>query len=231
MNSSTLMQSTALAGLEFLLKGIQVTNPSTSSCSRDDDLQKTVAQIDRLTLAADAFRKAVDHQLSFYRRRRNEMASLILHCPDKILAHILQYLCASWSNPHRPEVLRLVCHRFQRVVESSPVLWSYIYVNELVPANLERTNFYLFKSKSVPLSILLNYSGNSNVQANVLDSILKHIHRWENVHLSLDIRTPTVQMDKPLQAIRLPERLSEAEAPLLQEFHLSTGLDHLWDDP
>ncbi|KAG8964358.1 hypothetical protein FRC03_001842 [Tulasnella sp. 419] len=173
-----------------------------------------------MALATESFRVVANNQLQLNRRRRNAVVSPIFQCPDEILVLIFESLIASSTAPYQIEGLRIVCRRWYQVIESTPAVWSYIYIdNESKP---QKVRAQLTKSQATPLVIEMeNFTSNGNKMLNIL---FDHIPRWQSVTLDLTQRPEFVAMsyagwDSHLSLSDL-RRMAETPAPFLRTFDM-----------
>ncbi|KAG8948994.1 hypothetical protein FRC03_000498 [Tulasnella sp. 419] len=143
----------------------------------------------------------VQDQSNQNRRERNTLASSILQCPDEILALIFEYLLSSSTESHQLEDLSFVCSRWYWVVESTPVLWSYLYIDN--QSQYRQIQKSLAKSQAIPLTINMYRDPNR-----VLDMLFDHIPRWKWIKFHEYFGSHSFNLD----------RLGEKPAPLLREF-------------
>ncbi|KAG8964359.1 hypothetical protein FRC03_001843 [Tulasnella sp. 419] len=224
MSNFYLPESTTLVALDFLMKRIQVSEPRV--ILKQGLIESMEDQINRMALAAEAFRVAANNQLKLNRRRRNAVASPIFRCPDEILVLILELLLASSTHNDELENIRLVCYRWYQVVQSTPSIWSYIYITH--QSKPDKIGTQIAKSQAIPLSIIMDryrYYDNE-----IFDILFDHIPRWGTVTLNIN-----PQPDDPLYdsinpgGWMSPEPLPDFSclagkpAPFLREFVLEVG--------
>ena len=126
--------------------------------------------------ALNAMARLIDRQIT---KANAKMQLLVLshgmqELPDEILARIVM-LEGRQSRGPRVEELRLVCRRFNDVIQSHASIWSFVRSS----MNSKRVAEQLQRSGSAGLFVVLHYSGFSF--DNFVDAILPHSARWEEI--------------------------------------------------
>ncbi|KAG8918861.1 hypothetical protein FRC01_001618 [Tulasnella sp. 417] len=127
----------------------------------------------------------------------------------------------------------LVCRAWQRVVSTTPALWTTIWVGRTKPVEpesvaetgskaepdpwLEKLQNRLKRSGKLPLNILIALDRLVNFDK-VVDVLVQDALRWESVYLAHEDPAPMFRL--ATQSFRDVERLLSLPMPLLKSLHL-----------